>query len=131
MDIAAYLEENFVDTTNTKKLQKVARSYKYFKSGTNSDWKSNIIKEFSIGADYTPDEILAKIEKIQRTYGTFDKSIGRVTTKTKATQLLGEFLEIKRFQKRVSKDQRVNMYKVAGENPMDFIVKDIPYTLWT
>ncbi len=43
-DIATYLEENFVGTTNTKKLQRVTRSYKYFKSDTLSGWKSNISK---------------------------------------------------------------------------------------
>ncbi|MBK9719191.1 MAG: hypothetical protein IPO85_17060 [Saprospiraceae bacterium] len=130
-DIATYLEHNFVGSTNTKKLHRITRSYKYFKSSTNSDWKSNIIKEFSIGSEYTPDEILAKIEQIQFDYGTFDDSIGRVTTKTKATQLLGEFLKIERLQKRGSSNQKVNLYKVVGENPMDFKVKNMPYTPWT
>lgn len=130
-DIATYLEQNFVGSTNTKKLQRVTRSYKYFKSEKNSDWKSNISKEFSIGAEYTPDEIFAKIEQIQLDYGTFDTSIGRVTTKTKATQLLGEFLKIERLQKRGSNNQKVNFYKVVGENPMDFNVKNLPYPEWT
>lgn len=128
-DIATYLKHYFVGFSNTKKLQRVTRSYKFFKSGTNSDWKSNINKEFSIGSEYTPDEILAKIEQIQLTFGTFDDSIGRVTTKTKATQLLGEFLKIERLQKRGSSNQKVNLYKVVGENPMDFKVMNMPYTL--
>jgi hypothetical protein len=130
-DIATYLEENFVGATNTKKLQRVARSYKYFKSDSHSDWKSNISNEFSIGAEYTPDEILTKIEKIQLAHGTFDISVGKVSTKTKATQLLGEFLEIERVQKRLPNKQRIYVYKVVGENPMDFKIKNMPCTLWT
>lgn len=130
-DIATYLEENFVGASNTKKLQRVARSYKYFKSDSHSDWKSNVSNEFSMGAEYTPDEILTKIEKIQLAHGTFDISVGKVSTKTKATQLLGEFLEIERVQKRLPNKQRIYLYKIVGENPMDFKVKNMPYTLWT
>lgn len=54
-----------------------------------------------------------------------------VNTKTKATQLLVEFLEIERVQKRLPNNHRIYVYKVVGENPMDFKVKNLPYPVWT
>ncbi|MBK8244226.1 MAG: hypothetical protein IPK88_12435 [Saprospiraceae bacterium] len=130
-DIAVYLEENFLNANNNKKLQKVTRSFKYFVSDVSSDWKSSVTKDFVIGSEYTPDDIFNKIQTIQSNYGTFDKSIGKVSTKTKATQLLGEFLEIERVQKRLPNNQRIYVYKVVGENPMNFRARQMNFFSWT
>ncbi len=121
-DIAVYLKENYLGSPNTKKLQKISRSYKYFMADASSDWKVNITKEFPNDSEFTPDEILSKLQMIQNLFGTYDKSIGKIVTKTKATHLLGELKLIKRFQKRDG-DQRINVYKIIGDNPMGFIPK--------
>ncbi|MBK7694531.1 MAG: hypothetical protein IPI30_09485 [Saprospiraceae bacterium] len=120
--IAVYIKENYLGSPNTKKLQKISRSYKYFMAEDYSDWKVNITNEFPDGAVFTSNQILKKLQMVQSILGTFDKSIGRIETKTKATQLLSELKMIKRFQKRDG-DQRINVYKIIGDNPMGFIRK--------
>ncbi|MBK6571030.1 MAG: hypothetical protein IPG21_00855 [Saprospiraceae bacterium] len=87
-----------------------------------SDWKVNITNEFPDGAVFTSNQILKKLQMVQSILGTFDKSIGRIETKTKATQLLSELKLIRRFQKRDG-DQRINVYQIIGDNPMGFIRK--------
>jgi hypothetical protein len=121
--IAVYIKENYCGLNSTKKLQKINRSYNYFIADETSCWKSNVIKEFPTGATFTSEEIFTIIQKIQNKYGTFDKSIGIIETKTKATQLLKEIKIINRTQKRTTNNERINVYNIAGENPYGFCLK--------
>jgi hypothetical protein len=116
-DIAKILEDKYVGKRNTKEIDSYMRSYKYFRLNPADPWKVEIEKEFPIGSSFTSDEIFAKMKKIESRYGTYDKSIGSIKTRTRATNLLKELRVLSERKQKRNNNKKDNLRFI--ENKID------------